>query len=490
MLEGLEIKEVNFKKLFLNNLKFRLDDEFFLKKYLSAEKKIRKVAHDKLENIISLLTDYHANGSYASLNNNVTLLDKPGYAYMVRSTDLENLDFDSSVKYVDKHAYNFLKKTKLYGNEILINKIGNPGNVYLMPKLDKLATVGMNLFMFRLKNETCYTPEFLYVFFNSKIGQNIIFRHVNGTVPLSIDKDAVRSLLIPQKSHVFQSNISKLVKAAFSRLLKSKNYYRDSEKRFSDLFQINKIKNSSSTINIKSLKDSFLNTGRMDAEYYQPKYEKIVNIIKSNNYAQLQDLVNIKKSIEPGSEAYNNKGIPFLRVADYNKFGINKIEKRLSKEFIEENELDIDALKPSKGTILFSKDGSVGTAYNLKENADFITSSAILHLTIKDKSNIKPEYLSLVLNSDLVQLQAERDAGGSIILHWRIDQIKEILVPILNYNIQEEISDKIEQSFELKKQSEQLLELAKTAVEKAIEEDEEKAIDYINKKLDELKIQL
>ena len=114
MLEGLEIKEVNFKKLFLNNLKFRLDDEFFLKKYLSAEKKIRKVAHDKLENIISLLTDYHANGSYASLNNNVTLLDKPGYAYMVRSTDLENLDFDSSVKYVDKHAYNFLKKTKLY----------------------------------------------------------------------------------------------------------------------------------------------------------------------------------------------------------------------------------------------------------------------------------------------------------------------------------------------------------------------------------------
>ena len=43
-------------------------------------------------------------------------------------------------------------------------------------------------------------------------------------------------------------------------------------------------------------------------------------------------------------------------------------------------------------------------------------------------------------------------------------------------------------SINLKLQSEQLLVLAKTAVEKAFEENEEKATNYINEKLTELKI--
>lgn len=92
-----------------------------------------------------------------------------------------------------------------------------------------------------------------------------------------------------------------------------------------------------------------------------------------------------------------------------------------------------------------------------------------------------PEYLTLVLNSELVQLQAERDAGGSIILHWRVSEIENVVLPIIDFNKQKEISDLVEESFKLKKQSEQLLETAKRAVEIAIEEDEEKAIEFIDK---------
>ena len=45
---------------------------------------------------------------------------------------------------------------------------------------------------------------------------------------------------------------------------------------------------------------------------------------------------------------------------------------------------------------------------------NFISSSGILHLTMKDNA-VLPDYLTLVLNSKLVRLQAERSAGGSII---------------------------------------------------------------------------
>jgi len=194
----------------------------------------------------------------------------------------------------------------------------------------------------------------------------------------------------------------------------------------------------------------------------------------------LVNLVNIRKSIEPGSDVYSYEGLPFLRVSDYNKFGINEPEKKLIDSFCKENEELIKKLKPKKETILFSKDGSVGTAYMLRNDADFITSGAILHLKVKHKEQIIPEYLTLALNSKLVQMQAERDAGGSIILHWRVGEIENVVVPVIDYSKQKEIAELVEESFRLKKQSERLLETAKKAVEIAIEQDEKSALTFIN----------
>ncbi|RLD39893.1 MAG: restriction endonuclease subunit S, partial [Bacteroidetes bacterium] len=77
------------------------------------------------------------------------------------------------------------------------------------------------------------------------------------------------------------------------------------------------------------------------------------------------------------------------------------------------------------------------------------TKRAILHLNIKDEKRVIPEYLTLALNTKVVQMQAERDAGGSIILHWRSSEIENVVVPIIDYKKQEQIEKLIEQSFTL-----------------------------------------
>lgn len=79
-------------------------------------------------------------------------------------------------------------------------------------------------------------------------------------------------------------------------------------------------------INTKTYSSSFQTSGRLDAEYYLPKYEQIASKITSQSHGRLEDLTEIIKSIEPGTANYSDKGIPFIRVADYNKFGINKYE--------------------------------------------------------------------------------------------------------------------------------------------------------------------
>ena len=144
--------------------------------------------------IIEILTDYHANGSYQILKKHVELLDKKDYALMIRTTDLENNNFLNNVKYITEDAYHFLKKTKVYGNEIIMNKIGSAGSIFLMPNLNKPVSLGMNLFLIRLKKIA--NEIFIFNLLESEYGKKSIEKKVRGAVTKSITKDAVREINI------------------------------------------------------------------------------------------------------------------------------------------------------------------------------------------------------------------------------------------------------------------------------------------------------
>ena len=149
----MECSIVNLKRIVTDNSLLRFDAEYYHPSFLEAENKIKSKTHKELWEIITILTDYHANGSYEMLKSNVKLLDKPNYALMIRTIDFERDDFENDVKYISEEAYHFLKKTKIFGKEIIINKIGNAGKVYIVPPLKRKISLGMNQFMIRPTKE-------------------------------------------------------------------------------------------------------------------------------------------------------------------------------------------------------------------------------------------------------------------------------------------------------------------------------------------------
>ena len=114
----------------------------------------------KIGNLPILITDYVANGSFASLKENVTLYQEPNYAYFVRNTDLKSGSFGV---FVDKHSYEFLSKSTLYGGEIIISNVGDVGSVFLCPYLDGQMTLGNNIIM--LRPEDNHLRYYLYIWF-------------------------------------------------------------------------------------------------------------------------------------------------------------------------------------------------------------------------------------------------------------------------------------------------------------------------------------
>jgi putative toxin-antitoxin system, toxin component len=150
----------------------------------------------KVGSLPMLVTDYVANGSFASLKANVNLYQEPNYAYFIRNTDLKSGSFGV---FIDQHSYEFLSKSTLYGGEIIISNVGDVGSVFLCPKLDGRMTLGNNIIM--LKPEDNHLRYYLYIWFKYLQGQALIQGIKGGSAQPKFNKTDFKntSVLIPPK---------------------------------------------------------------------------------------------------------------------------------------------------------------------------------------------------------------------------------------------------------------------------------------------------
>lgn len=472
-MNGLGTSEVKYSFVKKQSGNLRIDSGFYSKDVLSAENKITSKEYKTFGELISVLTDYTANGSFASLAKNVNVYENENYAKWIRIQNLDDMDYEKNIKFVDEHSYNFLKKSKLTGNELLISKTGEYlGKAYLFKNISEKCTLADNIFLIRLKNPEL--QNFIYAYINSRVGRTELLKWNQGTGQPTIIKESLRNVKIPIFSSEFINIINQIIDSSFKKMNESKEIHKNVEQILeNNIGLIDSIQMIN--VNIKKKSETFDLSKRFDAEYYQVKYDNLLSGLKLKNNAKLGELVKITKSIEPGTIYYKESGIPFIRVSNLFEDKITETNIFLNKDDFK----NLEKLFIKKDTILLSKDGSVGIAYKVQEDKDAVTSGAILHLKVKDKKIILPNYLTIVLNSKIVKLQSERDSNGAIIQHWKPSEIENVVIPILDIKIQERISNEIDNSFELRRKAEKLISIAKKSIEIAIEKSENEAIKYI-----------
>lgn len=459
-MEGLEIKE---KKLYevLSNKDFRIDSSFYTKE----PKKNPDLIYAKIgEHLIS--SQY---GISIEMNT-----DSVGYP-IYRMNEIHDMLCDLDVdKYADITQADY-NKFALKDGDVLFNRtnsyewVGRTGIYYQNDDIQRTFAS----YLVRLNPKDSILPEYLCAYLSCKYGEWDIKRRARQSInQTNVNPEEVKEIEIPILDINLQQKIRNCFTQANSLRILSQKAYSEAELILHTELEINSVDATDVNVSQKRYSD-FVNSGRLDAEYYQPKYDDLFSRLSKFETKRLGDIVQIRKSIEPGSEAYQNQGIPFMRVANLSKFGFSDTEIHLSTDEYK------DIIRPKQNTILLSKDGSVGIAYKVEQDMDVITSGAILHLTIKD-NEFMPDYLTLVLNSVIVGMQAERDAGGSIIQHWKPSEIENVIIPKLSQEIQQRITDKVRESFALRKECRRLLNLAKTAVETAIEKGEAAAIKLLD----------
>lgn len=445
-MEGLEISVVKLSEV-LEDVDLRLESEYYNSEHI--------VFNSVQGCDIESFSQY---GTSEDLNE-----EGKGFP-ILRLNEFDSFFISKPSKYCDLISKETFELLKLKKNDVLICRTnGNPkyvGKAAIVPKNYEYAFAS---YVFRLRPKTdIINSATLVSFLNSKYGRIEIEKYSMVGNQANFSPAKFRQIAIPILSKELNNKIEEIVYKSFELLEESKSLYSQAEDLLLGELGLKDWQPKNTLHTTKKFSD-FAQSGRLDAEYYQPKYDDLFEKLSCLNCKRLGKIVSIKKSFDPGSDAYQETGIPFIRVSDISKDGIEKTELHLSPI-----DFDIPELKPKKDTILFSKDGSIGIAYKVQSDLNVFTSGALLHLVTTD-SSILPDYLTLVLNSVVVKLQAERDSNGAIIQHWKPSDIENVIIPILPEAIQTKIASLIQQSFECKAQSKQLLEDAKRMVEAEIE---------------------
>ena len=141
---------------------------------------------------VEYMGDIGSNGANKVVVDHLDMKDEEDYALMVRFLNFTKNDFTDDVKYVSKEAYDFFKKSQIFGGELIICKIGSAGQNYVMPYLNRPVSLGLNQIMVRI-NEKTIMP-YLYQYLNTDYGKRLIKGCTNGAVTKSITKTELKKI--------------------------------------------------------------------------------------------------------------------------------------------------------------------------------------------------------------------------------------------------------------------------------------------------------
>ena len=449
-MEGLEISVVKLSEL---NNESRIEAEYFSKENLKLLANLSNYGCIPIFNVANSVTDgIHTSIDYDE-NSSINLISA--------GSPKENVfDLSRSV-FISEKAHKENPRTALRKNDVVISTVGTIGNCAVVDESILPANSDRHVGIVRLNVEK-YSPYVLSTFLLSKYGRMQTLRESTGNVQLSLFLYKIRELLIPNFSDTFQSQIESIVKSAHAKLEESKSLYSQAEDLLLGELGLKDWQPKNTLYTTKKFSD-FAQSGRLDAEYYQPKYDDL--------FERLQKV--------------DCKTIKEIQIINYRGFQPEYVENGkidvINSKYILEDGLDYENFEKTDevsfnnavraqvkyGDILtYTTGANIGRTQVYLSEKKAMASNHVNMLRVKD---VNPIYLALVLNSKIGRMQTEKSSTGSAQVELYPDDLASFVIPILPESIQTKIASLIQQSFECKAQSKQLLEDAKRMVEAEIE---------------------
>lgn len=307
-----------------------------------------------IKEITEIVTDYVANGSFASLAENVTYKDEEDVAVLIRLVDYNN-DFQGKFVFIDEHAYQFLGKSKLFGGEIIISNVGaNVGTVFRCPQLAYKMSLAPNSIMVKFKGN----DDFYFHWLRGFNGQQMLKSIVTGSAQPKFNKTNFKEMLAPVPPIGEQNKIASILN------------------KIDEKIEINKKINNNLLEQVLTLyRNKFVDTANNERA-----------ICRADEYFDISiGKTPLRK--EPQWFSTNPQDVTWVSISDMGTCGlyINSSSEQLTKQAVERHNVKV----VPDNTVLLSFKLTVGRI--AITNGEMTTNEAIAHFKT-DKKEIN-EYL-------------------------------------------------------------------------------------------------
>lgn len=337
-----------------------------------------------------VVTDYVANGSFASLKENVTYLREVGHARLIRLTDHNN-KYQGEGVYVDKHSYDFLNKSKLEPNDIIISNVGEySGTLFKVPDLKMPMTLGPNSILVKFKDN----QDFMYYFLQSRIGQHLIDTVKSGSANPKFNKTEFKKIefIIPPPKE--QKAIANVLTA------------------FDDKIELLQQQNTT----LETLAQTIF-------QEWFGKFQLGDELPEGWRVGKIGDIVEIKRggSPRPIQDYISNSGYRWLKISDATATNSPYIFE--IKEHIKVEGLNKTTLKKA-GDLVLSNSATPGIPKFLA--VDSCVHDGWMHFSSSKVSN---EYLYLLFQ--YIRPKLVQQGSGSVFVNLKTDILRqfEIVIP-------------------------------------------------------------
>lgn len=460
MLEGLEANIQNYKDL-KYIIDYRIEAEYFNKRFLIIDNVFEKLKFVTFFEI----ADYENGRAYSSDeffegSNDGVKVAKIGDVTQKRKN--ENWVSISNTEFKNK------KGRYLVNGDILMTLTGDPpdvGKVNLFFENDLKSTWNQRVArIFLKKNQNIILNQnTLFIILSTHYCREQLERYAKGIRQRNLGTECIEKLKLPILHNSLQLIINKLVEKSFNILSKSQILYYQAEKLLLETIGFEHFNPGNKGTNVKYFRETFFTTERLDAEYYQLKYEEYLKLIReyAGGYKPLENICNIKDCnfIPKKEEKYK-----YIELSDINKSG-NIIGCTVAQG----NELPSRARRKVNvnDVVISSIEGSLEScALVTKEYDNAICSTGFY---VINSHTINSETLLVLFKSEVMQNLLKQACSGTILTAINKKEFKQLAVPLINFDIQKEIAGLIQNSFKLRKECEDLLEEAKLMVENEID---------------------
>ena len=478
-------QEVEYSIVNLGELEgaLRIDAEYYDPVYLRNEESIKNKTWDYLGNYL-VICQYGISIAMNEVGD--------GYKMLKMDDIIGILADDANAKYAPI-SEDLFKKYKLNKKDVLFNRVnseefvGRTG-IYLLDGDHTFAS-----YLIRIRAKQDYANSYITIFLKTKYGQKTLRRVSRRAVnQANINAEELKQLKIPTPTDTFQKEIENLVLESQQERENAEYLYKEAEDILLEELKLKEWKpkakkknidgvefEEEKNISIKKLSEA-LEVNRLDAEYWDPKYDELEDLIKDYEmgWDYLANLIYISKEKikQENEEIYN-----YIELADINSNlgSVNQTQEIKGSDLPSRARMDI-----REGDILMSSvEGSIDKIALIDFEKNNLVASTGFFVFREDKLN---KETILVLLNIFSERYIKRQAQGTILTAIPYDSLNRVILPIVNPKIQSIIAQRIQQSFESRRKSKELLEIAKKSVEVYIEKDEEEGSRYINEELQKM----